>query len=85
MIIQLLCNTLTFYGSTDLKLFCKVEFKKSVAFYTYSIVCQHLCLCYLDFSGGCEQNVVWVFKTLLFALLGLRTNQQVEMCGEVAA
>lgn len=40
---------------------------------------------YLDFSGGSKQSVVWVFKTLLFELLGLGANEQVEMCGEVAA
>lgn len=39
---------------------------------------------YLDLSGGSKQNVVWVFETVLFELLGLWANEQVEMCGKVA-
>lgn len=41
-------------------------------------------MCYLDLRGGCKQSVVWIFKTLLFQLLSLWANEQIEMSGEVA-
>lgn len=39
---------------------------------------------YLDLGGCSKQSVVWVFQILLFKLLSLWTNQQVEMRGEMA-
>lgn len=40
---------------------------------------------YLDLGGCSQHDVVWVLQTLLFAVLRLGTNQQAEMCGQVAA
>lgn len=69
------------FGTADLFRVCNNDKFLSVA----GRVCCETACSYLDLGRCCEDNVVWVFQTVLFEPLRFGANEQVEMGGQVAS